>query len=170
MPLQQTIEKVWQFMQAEPDDELVDLVRQRIYDLVDIRPDQEQVVEVLRGSRDQPSKPYPLPAHPWEKPTGYRLWGKPHYVRSWIEILMGVAEALYKRHGTAFLDRLLDPLGPQGGQRYASYDPDDLRRPKQLMSTGVYIEADLLAEQIYTRIYQCLFLCGHSCSDIKIHT
>ena len=99
------------------------------------------------------------------KPRGFMLWGHRHRSSTWQELLVLVAEAIYRRHNTEFL-RILDLRGRI--HPHASRSPDDLRRPKAVGSSGIYIETNLSAKDIRKRARQFLEHLGHSPSDLEI--
>lgn len=133
--LNRAIPKVWHDILTGPDDALLDLVSQRVYEEVDLQPTREELLKVLRSSRPPtvvppvPPNPHP-PPHPKRSPkkppipTGIRLWGQQHDVRFCVDVLRRVAEALHERHVSDF-DRILTLRGTK--RQYASRDPGDLR-------------------------------------------
>ena len=172
--------EVWKSMLAGPDDDLVELVRQRAYEKLDLRPDSRHVAAMLSGS-PVPTVLPPAPATPAPdstqqkpalkptlpgKPTGIRLWGEPYEIKYWIDILRLVAEALHQRHGDDF-DRILD-YRTRSGNPFASRNTDDLRYPTPAGSTGIYLEKNLNGKQIRQRAFFFLERFGHSPSDLEI--
>lgn len=166
--------KIWSAMLAEPDDDLVELVRQRAYEKFNLRPARQQVAAVLEGSPvptvvvPEPGKPGGKPRPPTQqgKLVGIRLWGEHYEVKYWIDILRLVADALHERHGDDF-DRILDHR-TSSGNPVASRNPDDLRRPTPVGSTGINLEKNLNRKQIRQRARFFLNLFGHSPSDLEI--
>ena len=171
--------KVWKSMLAGPDDDLVELVRQRAYEKLDLRPDQQQVAAVLAGSpvptvvlseqftptpEPTPQKPAPKPT-PSTKPTGIRLWGDRYEVKLWKDVVPLVAGALHRRHATVF-DRVLTLRGTK--RPYASYNPADLYRPGQAGSSGIYLETHGSSAAVKKRAAKLLELFGHPASDLEI--
>lgn len=167
--------KIWSAMLAEPDDDVVELVRQRAYEKFNLRPARQQVAAVLAGS-PVPTVVAPEPGNP-NKPdtpkpaqqgtlTGIRLWGEPYEVNYWIDILRLVTEALYERHADEF-DRILDHR-TSSGNPVASRNADDLRRPTQVGTTGIHLEKNLNGKQIRQRARFFLDLFGYSPSDLDI--
>lgn len=168
--------KIWKEMLSEPDDDLVELVRQRAYEKFNLRPARQQAAAVLAGSPvptvvvAEPGKPKDKPDPP--KPThqgrltGVQLWGQPYEVKYWIDILRLVAGELQARHGDDF-DRILDHR-TSSGNPVASLNADDLRRPTPVGSTGIYLEKNLNSKQIRQRARFFLNLFGHSPSDLEV--
>ena len=115
--------KIWKSMLAGPDDDLVELVRQRAYEKLNLRPARQQAAAVLRGSpvptvvvpepgtqKPEPTPPEPAPSG---KPTRIQLWGNAYEVMHWIDVLRKVAEALHQRYEADF-DRVLTQRSKRG--------------------------------------------------------
>ena len=170
---------IWKSMLTGPDDDLVELVRQRTYEKVNLRPDRKQVATLLRGSPVQPpccvsgvpAKPAPIPPKPPnqrakpKKPTGFRIWDEYYLFEKWNRMLISVGEALYRRHTSEF-DRVLTLQGHK--RPYASRNPDDLRAAHQVGSSGIYFETSLNAKGIEKRSYEFLALFDYPPSDLDI--
>ncbi|MCY4371052.1 MAG: hypothetical protein OXF41_16895 [bacterium] len=171
--------KIWKAMLTEPDDDLVELVRQRAYEKFNLRPARQQAAAVLRGSpvppvvlptsgaprpKPDPRKPLLVP-HPQGKPKGIRLWGEDHEVNSWRQVLITVATELHLQHPDSFR-RVLDLRGRK--RRYASLNPDELRSPALIGSSGTYLETHWSAKDILKRVAELLELFDHSHSDLEI--
>ena len=179
---------LWKSMQSRPDDELVELLIQRTYDELNLRPERKQVVAVLRGSpvptvvttsrsvsrisssetrtrkgqkkstRTRTNKP---------KPIGMVLWNKHYQVKIWKDILLHVAGALHNEHGAKFIDRIL-AYRTNRGKPYASLNPGDLREGRNIPSTDVYLETNLNARDIQKVAHMVLGFFGHPSSDLEI--
>ena len=174
------IPEVRKQMQAGPDDELVDLVRKRVYEKVNLRPAREQVAAVLRGSRvplvvtpDPPTpSPVPKPTPPdanrtaTPKPTGIRLWEKRYDINYWKDIPIRVAEALHERHAADF-DRVLTLQGRKIPR--ASRNPYDLPRARaEVGSSGIYIHVHGSSTALKKSAIRMLELFGHDPADLEI--
>jgi hypothetical protein len=176
--LEKEMPKIWQQMVAEPDDELVELVGQRVYDRLRLRPAPDQVVAAMRN------QPVPTRAAEAAKPRGSAspkqrttqkraprpvavlLWGERHPVRTHAEILMTVVEELCRRHPDDF-DRSVEPLRSRKSQ-YVSRDSGRVRatRIKQTPS-GHYVDINLSAQSIKERVIRLLEALGHRESDLE---
>lgn len=167
---------VWQTMLDGPDDDLVELVRQRTYEKVNIRPDREQVAAMLNYSPappvvpDGPAPPIPTPPK-MVKPTGFRLWGRHYDVKHGTEVYTQTAGLLYQRYGQEFINRLLC-LQTTGGKAYASrQDSHDehLFRSKKIPGTNnIYLDTNLKIKDLEKRAHEFLKLFGHPPSDLEI--
>ncbi len=102
------------------------------------------------------------------KIEAFELWGIRHDVASWAAMLVGVAEALYKRHGASF-DRILTLRGTT--RLYASRDREDISyNPKLVGTSGIYIETHGNVADKIRRAGQFLELFRHSPDDLRIET
>ena len=177
--------RVWKSMLDGPDDELVELVRQRTYEKVNLRPEPERVTAVIRGAPVPsivPKEPYtprvaPASKQPTRKrttqprastrPTGFRLWGRHYEIRTWKDMLLQVAQALHQRYGTEFIDLLLE-IQTTRGNPYASRNPRVFHAAGQIPSTDVYIETAMNAKNTTKRVHELLNLYHHPPSDLEI--
>ena len=182
--------EIWSRMVQEPDGKLVELLIERAYEELNLRPAAEQVEAVLRGSKVPtvaPQEPTPpdvptqgeKPKPPDSKSKGrsprrgtkivaYELWGERHEVSTWKGLLVGVAEALHQRDGQGFADRILDLRGRKNP--YASRSGNDVREPKVVGTSGIYMDTNLSSAQIRSRANELLELFGYSAEDLRIET
>ena len=186
---------LWKSMLAEPDSGLVELVRQRMHEKIDLRPNREEVAAVFRSSLPHVAPPSsvnravtaregyeqdagpPPRAHSSQKrtdrklPTGFRLWGEHHTVSSenadspGIDLLMKVTEMLYQRHGKEVAMRLLNARSTTGVP-YASYNLDP--RNQEVQNTGLYLYIYLNNTQACARATRILEIMGHPSSSLEI--
>lgn len=178
------IPEVWKAMLNDPDDDLVELVRQRVYEKINLRPDPTQVASVLLGSpvppvvptkpvTPDPPQPLPQPTPTTKtkiktktKPTGFRLWGRSYRIKFLNEILVQVGEALYQRYGSEFVNPLLALRGHK--RVYASRNPDDLSAPHQISSSGIFLDTKLNKKDTLKRVNLLLSLVKCPPSDLEI--
>ena len=181
---------IWSRMRQEPDQRLVELVVDRAYEELNLRPAPEQVQAVLRGSKvptvapSDPAPPSAPPQRPRQDPlerqpkrrspkrgakiVAYELRGERHEVSTWKGLLVGVAEALYQQHGQGFADRILDLQGRKNP--YASRSEDDVVAPKPVGASGIYLHTNLSSAAIKRRAMELLELFGYSAEDLRIET
>ncbi|WP_420614026.1 hypothetical protein [Candidatus Spongiisocius sp.] len=182
--------EIWSRMVQGPDGKLVELFIERAYEELNLRPTAEQVKAVLRGS-PVPTVTAPEPAAPTSRPqqedhdpkvprptrrsprraakiVAYELWGERHEVKTWKALLVGVSESLYQRHGQSFADRILSLGGTK--HPYAARSEHDVRAPKAVGVSGIYIDTNLSSVDIKRRANQLLKLFGHSAEDLRIET
>lgn len=176
--LEQEMPEIWQRMLNEPDSELIELIGQRVYDRLGLRPGRLQIVAAIR-SRPIPPRPTetakPQGSAPskqraaqrkTKRPDAVRLWGEHHPVRTHQEILMMVVEELHRRHPDDF-DRAVEPL-KSGKSQYVSRDSTRVRgtRIKQT-SSGHYVDINLSAQSIKERVLRLLEALGHRESELE---
>lgn len=179
--------EIWSRMVHGPDGKLVELVIEKAYEELNLRPTAEQVEAVLRGS-PVPTVAQPEPATLTAQPTGqehqeprprrrsprrgtkivaYELWGERYEVKTWKAMLIGVVESLYHRHPHNF-ERILVLRGRI--HPYASRHEDRVREPRAVGDSGIYMHTNLSADAIKRRIGEILQLFGHSAEDLRIET
>ena len=168
--LEKEMPTIWQQMLDKPDDELVELIGQRVYDKLSLRPAREQIVAAMRkmpiparkhgtGARD------PLPPTASD-PTAVVLWGKHHPIKLHSDILVTVVEELYKRHSDSF-DQAVEPLKHQEWQ-WVSRDRERVasKNPRQTPS-GYFVNVHMTAKRHRQRWTRMLEAFGHSESDLE---
>ncbi len=195
--LEQEMPAIWAKMLDEPDDELVELLGQRVYDRLSLRPAREQIIAVM-GNRPiphtpvttEPVKPDPPPhprtartstapdvttepvkpdPPPSASPTAVVLWGERHSIRRFSDILMTIVEELYKRHPDSF-EQTVGPLKVSDGKRqYVSLDRLRVagKSPWQTPS-GCFVAWKFNAKIHKKRWGELLEAFGYSESDLQL--
>ena len=167
--------KVWQSMLDEPDSELVELVRQRTYEKVNLRPKAEQVVAVIRcvltPSTTPQKKLKPHVSSTSSQPTqpiGFRLWDRHYDIKDWKNALVQTVEELHQRHEQEFINLLLELRTKDKNKNlYASHNPSELRKGMKIPSTDIYLETDLNSCFVLSRIKELIERMGYSSTDLK---
>ncbi|MDE0369662.1 MAG: hypothetical protein OXI84_05920 [bacterium] len=181
---------IWSRMVQEPTEKLVELIIDQAYGELKLRPAPEQVKAVLHGSPVPPRSPREIQrphargtastAEPQDsqpkrrspkrgpKIVSYELWSERHEVSTWKGLLIGVAEALYQRHGQSFADRILDLQGRK--HPYASRSENDVRAPKVVGTSGIYLHTNLSSAMIIRRTNELMELFGYPDDDLMIET
>ena len=173
--LTKAIPETWRRMLTEPDQDLIDLVGQRIDEQTALQPTREEVESTLepflvpynpQPPTPQPPRPKPLlPPPPTpdpdfkRKPSGIRLWGKYLPVSSWTRVLLLVLEGLHDRHGADAFEQVLSRLVTR---RRAT-----LSRPVQVGVTGFWINRSIPIAEIHRRSYASLKAFGHPSTDLE---
>ncbi len=174
--LQEAIPEAWRRMLAGPDEDLLDLVGQRVDEQTGLQPTRDEVESTIGPffaqygpNRPTPNRPEltprPPPPRPLDpdfgrKPLGIRLWGKYRPVGSWIRVLLLVLEALHHHHGADVFER--------GLSRLVNRRRDTLSRPVQIGNTGFWINRSIPIPEIYKRSYAALNALGHPSTDLAI--
>jgi len=167
------IPRVWEEMMAEPDPQLVELIRKRVNEKAGLHATASQVASTLGMSEPSPGGPPPEPKPGPKKSRGapapissYRLWGDKTAVKTWKEMLIGVFVALHTRHEVEFLKTARPLWGKY--RPWISNDRGELREPRDIGRTGFYAETHLSAKEIRGRCYRLLKAFGHSATDLEI--
>ena len=163
---------IWQRMLDEPDNELIELIGQRVYDKLNLRPAREQIIAAMRsrpippkrGGTPEPLVPDPPPP---SNPTAVELWGARYPVRLNSDILIAVVEALYQRHRDTF-EQTAGSLRYEGYQ-YVSTDRQRVAgtNPKRTPS-GLYLWVRGTAETQQRRWVSLLEAFGYNESDLQL--
>ena len=140
--LEKEMPRIWREMLDEPDDELIELIGQRVYGRLNLRPERDQIVAAMRQRPIPPVTPgsatgEPIPA---SMPTAVLLWGKRHPVSKHYEIVTTLVEELYKRHPDSF-EQTVEPLSTKE-KHWVSRDRQRVRgsTPRQTPS-GCFVQA-----------------------------
>ena len=180
--------KLWESMLTKPDNDLVELFRQRMRKKTNLLPDYKQVKEFLQSlaiphtshtllrpssehykglSSSQTTRPQKPP------PSGFLLWGEHKKVsykkglNPGTDLLRKVAEILYQHHGQKLLECLLNKTSTSKVPvPYAS--PNSTIYHKELSDTGIYLWVNLNNAQACDRAKTILKLMGHKRSDLEI--
>ncbi len=131
---------------------------------------------VKKDSESPPARPEPVELPP--KPKGrrksrrtpirsYRLWGNEIPVNTWKDLLLGVTEALYTRHQVEFLETVRPVWGKYSP--WISAFPGELRSAGSIGNSGLYVEANLSAQEVRKRCYRLLKAFDYPATDLEIH-
>lgn len=166
--------RVWQSMLDGPDDELVELVRQRTYEKVKLRPKREQIAEVIRCVPapsivpQEKGNPHLSSTSSKPKPIGFRLWDCQYEIKDWKNALVQTVEKLHQRHGQKFINLLLElRTSTKDKNPYASYNRSKLRKAMKIPSTDVYLETDLNSQIVLNRIKELIEYMGYSSTELE---
>lgn len=176
--LRMAIPEAWRRMLAEPDEDLLDLVGQRVDvdEQTGLEPTRDEVKSTLGpflGPHDSepltspPSGPDPPVSPPRTpdpdsepKPSGIRLWGRYLPVSSWIRVLVLVLEGLHDRHGADAFEEVLS--------RLVTRRSDTLARPVQVGVTGSWTNRSIPIPEIHRRSYASLKAFKHPPTDLEL--
>ncbi len=171
--LKKAISEAWRRMLTEPDEDLLDLVSQRVHKQTGLQPTREEIKNTIGPFRmphdpqpptppPNPPVPTPRPADPdfKRKPSGIRLWGKYKAASSWIRVLVLVLDGLHDRHGPDAFERVLS--------RLVTRRRGTLSRPLQVTNTGFWINRSIPIPEIHRRSYASLKEFGHPPADLEI--
>ncbi len=100
------------------------------------------------------------------KPIGFCLWGHHYKINDWKDAYVQIVEELHQRHGQQFINLLLE-LRTEKDNRWASYNPRELRKDRKITSTDVYLETDLNSSFVLSRIAKFIEKLGYSSTDLE---
>lgn len=110
--LNEKIPSIWHKMIKDADEELVEVLSKRVYNEINLRPNKEQIVAVLKGQSVSATpiakttlkkKSTPTVSSPPGSPTSMVLFGKHYPIKSNVDGLVTLAEVLLERDPDAFL-------------------------------------------------------------------
>lgn len=102
-----------------------------------------------------------------KKPKSFTFLGQKQKVRKWKEILTNVCNILAKAKGAEF-ERVLSLMGRK--RRYFSRIPDNLKEPRLVSGTDIYVETNFNAQNLIMITYKVLKAFGYTESDISFET
>jgi hypothetical protein len=185
--LRDAIPKAWHKIVTDPDDSLVELLIEAAEKLSGFRPEIDDVEKFLKnvttshetrpdnkpsitpGPRPSIRRPQtsPGPSDDYINKTirGFTLLGRTHHPRSWKDLLVTVAEEMYRRHVSEF-DRCLSLRGSR--MDYFSTHGNNLSQPVQIAGSKYFVETKLNSNSIVKRSRDLMALFGYKESDLSV--
>lgn len=184
--LRDALPKAWYKILNDPDDLLVELLVETTEKLSGFRPEIEEVekfIATIQNSqigKPEPSPPpiKPVPVPPRPKPTLYpegsyinkrirsfQLFGTTYHPRTWKELIVLVAEEIYRRHRAEF-PRCLSLRGSR--MSYFSQQPNEMSQPVQIGSSPFFVETKLNSNSIVKRSRELMGLFGYKGEDLQV--
>ena len=180
--IRETLPKAWEKLITEPDEILVDLLAETTEKLCGYKPDSQTVERFLISfakeigkprrperaitkSARQLVRPLTSQSHTGKSIVAFAFEGNRYEVKSWIEMLLQICNIMLFKHRDIF-DRVLNLVGRK--RPYFSKNPNELRQPKRIDKTDIYIETNLSANQIVKISKNVLTLFGYKEDDITI--
>jgi len=187
--IREKIPAAWRDLCQKPDEMLLELLADKVESLCGHRPGEDILAEFLVGSAQAPvpvdgPRPARRPgvnrpdtgvetptrfvsgdAWTFKTPTGFQFKGKRYQVSSFKEILMTLAEVLYRAHGRDF-----EKVFALRGRRrpYFGKDYKGMTEPREIPETGVYVETCLSANAVRDRCNDLLAVLNHSPDDLQV--
>ena len=184
--------RIWASLLDDPPQSLLDLIEQRVFNSTRLRPSHEQMAAFLAqraaavpesapalppaqvsqlppspaasgSSLDAPSRRTRTPTVP---PTAFALWGQRREVEKWVEVWIGVAEALLVRHGIIGFRRTVG--SPNGKRSYIDLEPSERRNSQRLGDSPYYIDTHTDAKGSVRRSRNLLEILDHSPDDLQV--
>lgn len=186
--------RIWASLLDDPPQSLLDLIEQRVFNSTRLRPSHEQMSAflaqraaavpesapalppaqvaqpspspaTLESSPDAPSRRTRTPSVP---PAAFTLWGQRREVDKWVEVWIGVAEALLELHGIAGFERAVG--SPNGKRSYIDLEPAERLSSQRLANSGFYIGTHTGAAGSVQRARNLLEVFGHSPDDLQVES
>ncbi len=117
-------------------------------------------VEIETDSKKKDSSPT------GRRPISFVLLGESYPGNSWRSILIIVSAVMAEKHPSSFPQKALTLKGRT--RRYYTSDPEGMISPARIPGTNIWVETNLSAKDILTRVHQLLELFGYSTEDISI--
>ena len=184
--VEQSLPQAWNRIVSEPDDLLVELIGETAESISGFRPDPEaidrflarhghQLVVATSESRSLPSDQVlaEAPTVASKQPgrfvgrsiRSFVFRGERFDVRTWKDLLVTLAEAIRSQRRQDF-DRVLDIRGTK--RQYFSRDHNQLREPRELGGSGIFVETHWSADGTVKMCGKLLALFGYSADELRI--
>ncbi len=174
--------RIWASLLNDPPQRLLDLIEQRVFNSTRLRPSHEQMAAFLvsrAATLGQPTEISPTPSVPSPailvaprkpktrstQPVAFVLFNERYEVRSWGDVLIGVAEQMYIQYGADF-DRLLALRGSK--LPLVSRYEEDLPHPKEIRRSGYWINTKHPSGQLVRWSHRILETFGHSPDELVL--
>ena len=184
--LREAIPRAWHKIINEPDDLFVDLLIETTEKLSGFRPDIADIEKFLKktpglispktepslvsqrtGSAIAPRRKETTDATDFinKKVRSFTLFNETYNPRTWKELLVTVAEEMYRRHAQDF-DKCLSLRGSK--MAYFSLNANDLSQPVQIKDSKYFVETKLNSNSIAKRSRDLMALFGYEESDLIV--
>ncbi len=185
---EEALPKAWADMLTYPDERLVDLLGKKVEELYGWPADQDQIKRFL-GRLPKPGlaplTPSPVPIasrsqmsperfksnvdYTSTRPLRFTFRGQTHQIkdRKWNTLLPTLAEQIYQLHPTEFHKAHEVKLR---WLTYFSHNPQGMRTPKLVGSSGYYVETKMKANRCIKVCHELLAKFGYSPDDLQIET
>lgn len=184
--LRDTLPEAWNKIIEEPDESLIDLIKDTTEKLCGFKADTELIEQFLaehkgnwviseglpkritQPARSQLTPPTPIAVlgdYSGKSISSFYFRGSQYDVRSWKDLLIRLCDILSTTHGTEF-DKLLSLRGRK--RPYFSRNKDELRAPQEISNMGIFAETNLSANSIVKICFEVLAVLGYSSNDLRI--
>ena len=105
----------------------------------------------------------------YKRPAAFELLGEKYYVKDWKEVFVKTCEILAKKDNNLFSTFVMDK-GMQGRKmKYFCMDKSEIRSPREIAKTGIYVMTNMSANQIRNIIGKMLMKYEIKIADYKIY-
>jgi len=187
--IKEALPKAWEKLITDPDDILVDLLSETTEKLCGYFADVNMVHDFLLKNKnnflviEEPSLKIKktknklqsgkkIKAKLSENYTGksissFVFKGKKHNVTNWISLLLTLCDILISENKNDF-KKVVELVGRK--RPYFTYNPEELRQPKKIEKSNIYMETNLSSNQIVKISLKMLTLLGYSNKQFKIES
>ena len=184
--INETLPKAWSKIIEDSDEDLIELIAETTEKLCGYKPEYATVERFITSNLpkvDYSSIPKPhvvttrstgttskrtketIESYAYMSISSFVLNGTRYEVKSWKDMLIQICNILLATHR----DKFKQVLSLKGRKRpYFARNPDELREPKMLNGTDIYIETNLSANGIVKRSRDVLSLFGYAKNDLSI--
>jgi len=183
--VKESLPKAWEKVVSEPDELLVKLISETAENLCGFRPEDKAVKKFIAAElkpgkaiiTPKPVKPIIKPKTKTTKPVGpkmnytgksiesFSFQGTKYEMTKWRELLTTVCDIMAAIHK----DRFEDILSLRGTKRlYFSKKPDQIRGPRQIEGTDIYVSMNFSAAGVVRLSTRTLVLFGYTPKDLSI--
>lgn len=182
--IRRAIPRAWQDLCADADARLIELLSEKVEGRCGHRPDPEDLEKflvTLIGSEREPgpvtNQPAPRvraietqqnnQAWTFQKPVAFSFTGTRREVSTFKDVLLGLAQILSDREPQRFWEKV-SQLQSSRGRRYYTSQHDSLQEPRQIGSTGIWVETCFSANAIRDRCHELLAAFGHAPDELRV--
>ena len=182
--IEETLPRAWTQLIAEPHDQLLALLNQKVMELCGLGANQDQIKRFLANlPKPTPaplsSTPSPLQSlktkHPNQSLGSYNgtriasftFHGQTYGARPWTKMLIALADQIYQLHSSEF-QKVLELRGTK--RPYFSHNQQGMRKARPIGNSGYFAETDLTPGQIVHRCHALLATFGYREQDLRIET
>lgn len=181
--IKETLPKAWSKLISEPDELLIDLLAEATEKLCGYKPAHSAVEHFISANLSKIGTPYrseaekkvDLPkikigtetneSYISKSVTAFNFKGTRYEVRFWKDILIKICNLMSSMHRNNF-ERVLNLQGRK--RPYFTKNSNELRIPKKIKGTDIFVEINLSANSIVKMCLDVLSLFGYSKEDFTI--
>lgn len=178
--LRETLPKAWNIILTDPDEIFIELLRETTENICGYRPEIEGVEKFIVENKDRllistiPSgkivprvgpKEIISKSYTGKSIIAFSFINKQYKVHTWKDLLIQLVNVLYKLHSADF-NKVLNLKGRK--RPYFSYIEKDLRAPKKISNTNIFVETNLSANNIVRICRDLLKIFGYSKDALRI--
>jgi len=185
--INETLPKAWNKIIDEEDELLIELLAETTEKICGYKPDVETVVTFIKTNLPKisqqkevtysPNKPSGSTAriskinsekdYTFKSASSIYFRREKHNVKNWKDVLLTICGIIYSSHRKDF-NKVFSLAGHK--RPYFSKNPNELREPREIKDSGIYVETNLSANSIVKFSFEVVSLFGYSEKDLVIET